>query len=91
MGYFFKFFRRRRANSSARTIVAHKIRKARFNGVIALPERVIIGVRDFWSVLGIIEVIVVGDFAGQPFVDDKLSQFVVFDACLEGVRAIRTA
>ena len=58
--------RRRRADPAGGQIGPHEVGKKRLDGVVALPQRVVGGVRDRRRVLLVIALVVGRDFGGEP-------------------------
>ncbi len=62
-----KFGNRCSTDPQGRTICPHQMRKTRFNRVVAPLQRVILGIRNLWPVIGMIKLIMMGNFTRQPF------------------------
>ncbi len=67
MDNFSEFRSRCSANPQGWTVRSNQMRKARFNRVIAPLQRVILGIRNFRPVIGMIKLIMMSNFARQPF------------------------
>src|SRR5262249_12307962 len=57
---------RRRANALGGTVGAHELGKTRLNGRIALPQGIVVSVRDLRRFMGVIESVVMADLARKP-------------------------
>ena len=66
MADFLEAARRRGADLQRQRFKSAQVGEARFDGVVALAQRVVLGVRDDRPVLLIVALIVLGDFDLQP-------------------------
>ncbi len=62
-----EFRNRRSANPQGWTIRPHQMREARFYRIVTPLQRVILGIGNLWPVIGVIELIMMRNFARQPF------------------------
>ena len=62
MAHFREFLRRRGANLFGERIRRCECRKGSLDRFVAPPQRVIIGIRNRWRILGVIAPVVRGDF-----------------------------
>ena len=56
---------RRGADAGGRAVLADQMREARLDRCIALAQRVVLGVGDLRLVLPVVELVVMGDLAGE--------------------------
>ncbi len=61
-----EFGNRRGADPQGRTIFPNQMRETRFNRIIAPLQRVILGIRNLWSVVCMIKLIMVSNCSRQP-------------------------
>ena len=58
--------RRRRADPAVGRIRPHQVREARLDRVVALAQRVVVGIRDGRRILLVVALVVLGDLGGEP-------------------------